>query len=53
MNISFDFIGPINDENILALRNYIVSQDNKITKLIINISSLGGSVSSGITIYNY
>lgn len=53
MDIRFDFIGPINDKNMLALRNFIESQNEPISKLIINISSLGGSVSSGITMYNY
>jgi len=53
MNISFDFIGPINDESFLALRNYIVSQPNQISHLTINISSLGGSVITGITAYNF
>lgn len=53
MEYRFDFIGSVNDENILALRNYIVSLNGKISKLTINISSLGGSVSSGITVYNF
>lgn len=53
MDLYFDFIGAINDENMLTLRNYIVSQNKPINSLTINISSLGGSVSSGITIYNY
>ena len=60
MNIYFDFIGEINDENMLFLRNYIISQkqisqeqNETISNLFINISSLGGSVSSGITMYNY
>ncbi len=51
MDLRFDFIGPINDDNILTLRNYIF-QNSEITSLTINISSLGGSVYSGITIYN-
>ncbi|MGN0506667.1 MAG: ATP-dependent Clp protease proteolytic subunit [Lachnospiraceae bacterium] len=51
MNLRFDFIGPINDENILTLRNFIYQHD-QITSLTINISSLGGTVYSGITIYN-
>jgi len=53
MNLRFDFIGVINDENMLALRNFIESQNEQITSLVINISSLGGSVTSGVTMYNY
>jgi ATP-dependent protease ClpP protease subunit len=55
MNIRFDFIGSINDDNTLALRNFIDSQAHikPISSLTINISSLGGCVASGITIYNY
>lgn len=53
MDIRFDFIGAINNENILALRNFIESRNESISRLIINISSLGGSVTSGITMYNY
>lgn len=53
MNLQFDFIGPINDDNILDLRNCIANAPQPISNLTINISSLGGSVMSGITIYNY
>ena len=52
MPITFSFIGPINDENILALLQFVDSHP-EATNLLIKISSLGGSVSSGITIYNY
>lgn len=53
MDLSFDFIGPINDENILCLRNYIAGQTEPIEHLTINISSCGGAVPAGIAIYNY
>lgn len=53
MNLSFDFIGPINDDNIMCLCNFIVNQEEPINHLTINISSLGGATASGITIYNY
>ena len=52
MDCRFDFIGEINDSNIILLRNYICNTP-KMTKLTINISSLGGSVSAGITAYNF
>lgn len=53
MNLQFDFIGEINDINMIALRNFIESQNEPVEKLLINISSLGGLVSSGVTMYNY
>jgi len=53
MNLRFDFIGLINDENVLHLRNYICEQKEPIDHLLINISSLGGTIASAITAYNY
>lgn len=53
MNLTYDFIGPINDESILRLRDYIVSRIESIKCLTINISSFGGDAVSGATIYNY
>ena len=52
MNIQFDFIGEINNDNLLALRNFIEIQESPISSLTINISSLGGSVCTGITNIN-
>lgn len=52
MHLTFDFIGPIDDNNIITLRNFIESHED-IADLTINISSLGGTTYSGITIYNY
>lgn len=53
MKISYDFIYPVNDASILQLKNFILSQPDSIEHLQLNISSLGGSVSSAVTIYNY
>ena len=53
MDYSFEFIGAINDENIGSLINFIKSNAANITKLTININSTGGSVNSGICIYNF
>ena len=53
MTLNFDFIGPINNDNVLCLRDYIARQTKPIEPLTINISSLGGATASGITIYNY
>ena len=47
----FNFIGEINEENQTTLMNYVLS--NKIDKLVININSLGGSVASGVSLYNF
>ena len=53
IDLSFDYIGSICDENMLSLRNFIESQSEKIVSLTININSQGGSVPSGIALYNY
>lgn len=49
-----NFIDAINTENINALNNSIDSIENLTANdtLVININSLGGSVSDGIAIYN-
>lgn len=53
IELNFDYIGNICDDNMLTLRQYIESQTEKIVSLTININSSGGSVSSGIALYNY
>ena len=53
MTLTFDLVGNINDELFHELHNAIVSQKEAIDHLHLNISSLGGSVSSAVTIYNY
>lgn len=53
IDLTFDYIGNICDDNMLALRQFIEAQTDNILSLTINISSSGGSVSSGITLYNY
>lgn len=53
MDLYFDFIGMINDENMISLRNFIASRESQINSLTININSVGGSISSGIALYNY
>lgn len=53
MNLSYDFIDSINDTSILKLTEFIYSQTEAIEHLQINICSLGGSMHSAITIYNF
>lgn len=54
MLYTFNFIGEINSQNINTLISYINSIENltPTDTLIININSIGGSVSDGISIYN-
>lgn len=52
-NLQFDIIGSINDEIYAALKNYIYSQPEPISKLTVNIISVGGSVTPAIGIYNF
>lgn len=53
MNLSYNFIDSINEASTLQLRNYIYSQTESIEHLQLNISSIGGSMPSAITIYNF
>ena len=52
LNLHFDCVGCINDEIFLSLIRFIKSQQEPISSLTIHISSLGGNVASGISIYN-
>lgn len=52
-NLTFDCVGCINDEIFVGLIRFIRSQQKPISSLTINISSLGGNVASGISIYNF
>lgn len=52
-NLQFDIIGSINDDIYAALKNYIYSQPEPISKLTVNIISVGGSVTPAIGIYNF
>ncbi len=53
MILSYNFIDGINNESINRLIHYVKSAENSIDCLKLNISSLGGSVASAITIYNF
>ena len=53
MYLEYNFIGDINDITIGNLINWISSHNGPIKHLQLNISSLGGSVSPAITIYNF
>ena len=53
MNLLYNFINYVSDETIMALINTLSVQQEEICTLQINISSLGGSVSSAIAVYNY
>ncbi len=53
MKLTYNFIEGINNESINQLIHYILCQQKSIDCLKLNISSLGGSVNSAITIYNF
>lgn len=54
MDLTFNYVGPVNDDAFFTLSNFVNANfANGIDSLTVNISSLGGSVSSGVTTYNY
>lgn len=53
MYMTYNFIDSINDDSINRLINCILSKANSIDQLHLNISSLGGSVMSAVTAYNF
>lgn len=50
---TYSFFDSINEANSQRLICYVLDHMQQIDQLQINISSLGGSVSCGITLYNF
>ena len=55
MHFSIDFTGPTDEHNFSNLKSFIENQNqkSKIKRILLNIYSLGGSVSGAVAIYNY
>ena len=53
MSITYNLIGSIDQESTEQLMEYLSTHPNKIKNLILNISSIGGSVYHAVTLYNF
>lgn len=53
MKPCYDLIGSIDYNSIICLQKFIESQTEPIECLTLNISSIGGSLTAGVTGYNY
>ena len=53
MYYTFNFIGSVSEQSVSDFISTIENIKTPINSITINISSLGGSVTPGITMYNY
>ncbi len=53
MNLTVNHVGPIDDNFVNGIQNFIYAQTQPIEFLRLNISSQGGGVIFGITAYNF
>lgn len=53
MTFTITHVGSIDDGFVNGLQSVVTSNSHRIDSLLLNISSLGGSVTAGIAAYNY